>query len=396
MGTTASIKTTLSANDSVPWVMIGQSIEGLNKLRESSGGPSGPKNLKTYKSGKSGKSGDGSKTDEKNAIDLILNGSTSDINVWNIIPDQVPDANGNQVTILNFTNSSKNNLNPNVATRFQMTPDGNFTGACAAAQGTAGYTNAVDMNTISNNQSPTTCTTQQGWTQCTSSASSGSQGACAQGQTCVLGRCINSSTGGFAGNYLQIGSWTIFPENVGTQNCLSFTTNLGMRGRFRMYDTGTVSSVCAANTSQTNQGLFIYYFPGGPSVAAASNIEPNYVGLPCSKPPIAQCASNDNCSSNQLGNVCIGGTCYQLGTQARSVSTLNIGSWTISEALNSNGAASELRFTSPEGNYWSMQDSGNFLSVCSNGNIRGSFQWSPELWSNNSPTAFVSGNSFSC
>lgn len=416
MGNSIGIKTILGVNDTVPWVLIGQNIEGLKNLNEAKGN-SNHKGTKIKSSGSASSgsaSGSSSKNETKKNIDMILHGNDQDINVWNIIPDQYTDASGRTINILNFMNTSKNNTNPNVQTRFQMTPDGNFTSGCGSQPGTAGYTQQLDMNTLANGKTSIGCQTNQGWTQCTTTAAAGSQGACTTGnQTCVLGRCINSNPNGFAGNYVQVGSWTIFPENISqnpfdppsaktnTQdgqvgqtsqvaNCLTFATNLGMRGRFRMFDVGTMSSYCSpdsATGSTTNQGLVVIYDPN-------TNLNPSspIYGTSCPAPRPAQCSNNDSCSSNGLGNACIGGNCFQMPTQMRSVSTLTIGTWILSEAPNSNGATTELRFTSPDGNYWSMQDSGNFLSVCASGNIRGSLQWNSGPF----PGTFISGNSFSC
>jgi hypothetical protein len=344
---------TLGTTQTWPWVKIGQSIDALKF----------PKGSKEYN-------------------DKLLKGSDGDVGVWSIVPDVLP----NNQNILNFTSLSTSTSQSRIPARFQMTPNENLTGSCAASGDTsnAGYSETFAFDRAYGNNSGY-CQPAIAWSEClvdrpnqpAPPAGSGAQGACAKNQVCNGGTC-------------QIGSWTMYPESYQTNDQppqtrynLSFVSSVGYRSKIQMGDTGTITSYCT--NGQTNRGLNVVF--NGQTTGAQ---DPPYGSICPLDPQGSQCSQNPQCTGS--ANVCVGGNCVQFqGSEGLTLQSLNIGGWLIDEHLGTFGATTELRFTSPSGNYYSFLDTGNVLSVCSNGSVTASLDFTqlPQNY-------YLAGINFSC
>lgn len=371
--TKSQVRTRLnSTSDTVPWVKIGQNLtsETLKRKQEYSV----QKNLFDF-------------SPKFNDTPTAPNTSN-----WQIVPD-VLSVNGTTVHSLYFVNLSSNQQRPNVMSKMVMAYDGNFGSVCGNPGGGNGWQQSY--NAALNLPYVTACPQATSSSQCNCPAGQACS-QCPTGQVCTAGMC--QSGGGFAGNYVQIGSWVIFPEQVpipGTTqflDVLSFATNAGQRAKFQMSDVGNFVGLCnnnnvfggfnIINNAQGSGGF------GDPPCGAFQSTDGQYCyqGFGQTCPPVGQATCNTGDPAPQVGAVCVQGNWMQLDAENLTTDKLNIGGWQIYEVSGASGpGSSELRFVNPNGQYFAMQDTGQFVSSCAGGKAMGSLTWQT-LYSSYGPT----------
>lgn len=345
--------------------------------------------------------------------------SAPNSSTWQIVPDYFIGPNGQQVNSLYFVNLSSNQARPNVWMKQVMAYDGNFGSVCVNQNAQSGWQSTY--NAALNVPYSSACPSAISSSQCSCDPNAGSCAQCPAGQICTGGLC--NSGGGFAGNYIQIGSWVIFPEQIpngsdGYLDALSFATNQGQRAKFQMSDVGNFVGLCGngntvagfniINNAQGSGGFpnppCGYFTNNGPQ-QCYQGFGQTCSGVPGCSSFSGQCCNNADCGTSTP--VCVQGTCKFLQPEQITTQTLNIGKWQITEKLFNpsqyGGVTSELRFINPNGQYFAMQDTGQFLSVCANGTVMGSLTWNtlyPYHDGNgnllNSPNGQVPGINFQC
>lgn len=212
-----------------------------------------------------------------------------------------------------------------------------------------------------------------------------SQCNCPAGMSCYTGICQPDSTNYGGGAFVQIGSWTIYPELQPYAPrqpqpyfaILSIATSKGKRAKVSMYDIGNVVGYCANGSPTT--GFNQAQNPrdsdntvGTPSGYCTRDSGDVFYGASysCDTPNAPNCSSNQSCPS---GQICFQGNCIGSASGLTVTSKINLGKWTIQEVEGQNGNVTELQFINSKNKIkFTITDSGDIISSDSSGNYVGS------------------------